>query len=120
MPKTIIENGIEVYEKYRCECPCHARIPVIDFHKKNGIPKFINGHNLWHHIGLPSPALGKHWKLSEEVKARIDKSYDRTGSTNGFKKGYKPWNKGKHLSKLHRKRVSEGLKRYYKTKNQCH
>lgn len=102
------------YEKYRCECPCHARIPVRDSHKIYGIPRFINGHNLWHHNGGQSPALGKRWTLSEEVKAGIDMSYNRFGNTNGFKKGQKAWNRGKHLSRLHRKRVSEGLKRYFR------
>ena len=53
--------------------------------------KFINGH-----------------KHSEETKRKI--SISNLGSTNGFKKGYIPWNKGNKLSKEHCKKISESHK----------
>ncbi len=81
---------------------------------KNYVPRYIQSHNLWHYIGESNPTKGKHWKCSEEACKNMSKA--KIGNTNGFKKGKKPWNYGKHLSKLHRKRLSESLKRYFRRK----
>ena len=43
--KLIKENGIWVYLKHRCKCPCHKRILWNKWQKYNGIPEYILGHN---------------------------------------------------------------------------
>lgn len=55
--------------------------------------------------GNPGYWLGK--PRSEETRKKISKSL----------KGLVPWNKGLKLSEQHKKKVSEGLKRYFEAKN---
>lgn len=105
-----------VFKEGYCKCGCGQKIIRKPYCSKNYTPQYIVAHNLWWNVGKPSPILGKHWKLSKDVRERINKSYNKFGNTNGFKKGQKAWNSGKKLSKKHKEHVSEGLKRYYRRK----
>lgn len=69
-----------------------------------------NCYNIADGGGGGSPAKGKHWKLSEEVKKKHSEANKGKHRTDEQRQRISEAQKGKHLSKEHRRKISESGK----------
>jgi len=114
--KTIIENGIKLYQDEYCQCKnkngnsCGLRIPYpinkqgIANHKHRGIPRFIHGHNS---RGENNPFSGKqHTKESLEKMSIAKEGYHPVTE---FKKGDCEGSKNNFYGKKHTEKALEKM-----------
>jgi hypothetical protein len=91
MIKTIIEDGIKVYLKHFCHCPCKERIPVRKRDKWAGIAKFKSGHQ----------NRGRHRTLNSRKK--MSKDYK-----------FRQINLNKPMSEVQKNQISDSVRKRYK------
>jgi len=104
MPKTIIENGIQVYKDIICQCGCKRRIPWKERHKYKyiGISNYIIGH---HRIGARASKITRR-KISEANRKRYEKMEEREKTSNANKKRFE--------DPKERERISKTMKKFHR------
>ena len=88
--------------KKLCGCGCGQEIEIKEYHKRYGIPTYVNGHN------------GKGKPRSEEIRMKISRAHkgkifseEHRQKLSEAKKGKNHPNYGKHLSEELRKKMSK-------------
>ena len=100
------DKEVQYYEDWHCGCGCDGKMQIKEYHKSQGIPMFISGHNrVGVHYDMPSErketirlATIEGMKCPEVIeKMRMPRSEEGRKSiilSTKTRKTYIPWNKG--------------------------